>query len=193
MQWIASRAGVNRMNQRCPLPVHLWSRARASRITGYGGEALAHAQGWLVYCIATPAAVEHFLDIPALERATGHQVRITYRRPGGEPLPKADGIIVAPATYNTINKWAAGISDTYALNQLSRTHRPLRSQDRGLAVRQPSTSGQPSIHAQRRRTPTSRNTRPIRPRRVRTTPTPNRWTKCIDAYPWSLAIKALTD
>ncbi|MEU6754574.1 flavoprotein, partial [Spirillospora sp. NPDC046719] len=38
----------------------------------------------------------------------------------GEPRsPKADAIIVAPATYNTINKWAAGISDTYALGILA--------------------------------------------------------------------------
>jgi phosphopantothenoylcysteine synthetase/decarboxylase len=80
---------------------------------------LAHTEGWSVYCVATPAAVEHFLDIPALEHATGHQVRTTYRKPNDEQLPKADGVIVAPATYNTINKWAAGISDTYALNQLA--------------------------------------------------------------------------
>ncbi|MDQ2710057.1 MAG: flavoprotein [Actinomycetota bacterium] len=89
----------------------------ASRMTDM--VTLAHADGWSVYCITTPAAVEHFLDIPVLERATGHQVRTTYRKPGDEPLPRADGVIVAPATYNTINKWAAGISDTYALNQLA--------------------------------------------------------------------------
>lgn len=89
----------------------------ASRITDM--LTLAHAEGWSVYCTATPAAVEYFLDIPALENATGHQVRTTYRKPGDEPLPKADGVIVAPATYNTINKWAVGISDTYALNQLA--------------------------------------------------------------------------
>jgi hypothetical protein len=34
------------------------------------------------------------------------------------PLPPADAIAVAPATYNTINKWAAGISDTLALGIL---------------------------------------------------------------------------
>lgn len=28
-------------------------------------------------------------------------------------------MIVAPATYNTINKWAAGIADTYVLTQLA--------------------------------------------------------------------------
>jgi phosphopantothenoylcysteine synthetase/decarboxylase len=27
--------------------------------------------------------------------------------------------VVAPATYNTINKWAAGISDTYVLSVLA--------------------------------------------------------------------------
>jgi hypothetical protein len=38
----------------------------------------------------------------------------------GEPRsPKADAIIVAPATYNTISKWAAGVSDTYALGILA--------------------------------------------------------------------------
>jgi phosphopantothenoylcysteine synthetase/decarboxylase len=34
-------------------------------------------------------------------------------------LPPADAVIVAPATYNTINKWAAGIADTYVLTQLA--------------------------------------------------------------------------
>lgn len=80
---------------------------------------LAQDDGWLVYCVATPSAVEHFLDIPALEELTGHQVRTTYRKPGDEPLPRADAIIVAPTTYNTINKWAAGIADNYVLNQLA--------------------------------------------------------------------------
>ncbi|MGH3611107.1 MAG: flavoprotein [Pseudonocardia sp.] len=89
----------------------------ASRITDM--ITLSHAENWSVYCVATPAAVEYFLDISALEDAHGHQVRTTYRKPGDEPLPRADGVIVAPATYNTINKWAAGIADTYALNQLA--------------------------------------------------------------------------
>jgi phosphopantothenoylcysteine synthetase/decarboxylase len=80
---------------------------------------LAQDDGWSVYCIATPSAVEHFLDVPALAELSGHQVRTHYRKPGDEPLPRADAIIVAPATYNTINKWAAGIADTYVLNQLA--------------------------------------------------------------------------
>lgn len=80
---------------------------------------LAQDGGWSVHCLSTPTAVEHFLNLPALEDLTGHQVRTTYRKPGDEPLPKADGVIVAPATYNTINKWAAGIADHYVLNQLA--------------------------------------------------------------------------
>lgn len=81
----------------------------------------AQARGWDVHLIATPAALD-FLDRPTLEAQTGHPVRSTYRPPGqprGHSLPPADAIIVAPATYNTINKWARGISDTYALGILA--------------------------------------------------------------------------
>jgi phosphopantothenoylcysteine synthetase/decarboxylase len=34
-------------------------------------------------------------------------------------LPPPDAIAVAPATFNTVNKWAAGISDTLALGLLT--------------------------------------------------------------------------
>ena len=34
-------------------------------------------------------------------------------------LQPGDAVIVAPATYNTINTWAAGIADVYALGQLA--------------------------------------------------------------------------
>ncbi len=80
---------------------------------------LARAAGWSVYCLATPAAVEYFLDVSALAALTGHPVRTTYRTPEDESLPRADAVIVSPATYNTINKWAAGIADNYVLNQLA--------------------------------------------------------------------------
>ena len=80
---------------------------------------LARADGWDVYCLATPAAVEHFLDLPALAELSDHPVRTSYRQPGDEPLPQADAVIVAPATYNTMNKWAAGIADNYVLNLLA--------------------------------------------------------------------------
>jgi phosphopantothenoylcysteine synthetase/decarboxylase len=34
-------------------------------------------------------------------------------------LPRADAIAVAPATFNTVNKWVAVISDTFALGLLN--------------------------------------------------------------------------
>ncbi|WP_020670014.1 flavoprotein [Amycolatopsis nigrescens] len=80
---------------------------------------LAQDAGWSVYCIASPAAVTHFLDLAAIERLTGHPARTGYRKPGDPSLPVPDAVIVAPATYNTINKFAAGIADTYLTTQLA--------------------------------------------------------------------------
>lgn len=79
---------------------------------------LAQQRGWDVHIIATPSALD-FIDTEALEAQTGHPVRSEYRKPGQPRSPKADAIIVAPAIYNTINKWANGISDTYALGLLA--------------------------------------------------------------------------
>lgn len=81
----------------------------------------AQERGWQVHVIATPAALA-FIDRPALEAQTGNPVRSQYRMPGDtaqRSLPNADAIVVAPATYNTINKWALGVSDTYALGVLA--------------------------------------------------------------------------
>ena len=67
-------------------------------------------------CVITTPQGTKFIDIPLLERLTGYPVRSEYKRPE-EPdvLPRADAIVVFPATFNTINKWALGISDTLAL------------------------------------------------------------------------------
>ena len=81
---------------------------------------LACDRGWSVQVIATPAALE-FFDPAVIEAQTGHPVRSQYRKPGEPRSQTADAIIVAPATYNTINKWAHGISDTYALGILAET------------------------------------------------------------------------
>ncbi|SRR6266702_1634182 len=78
----------------------------------------ALARGWGVQVIATATACEHFVDLAGLERLLGEPVRTGYR-PAHEPRIPADAVIVAPATYNTINKWAAGISDTYVLSLLA--------------------------------------------------------------------------
>lgn len=79
---------------------------------------LAHEQGWDV-CVITSPRGRTFIDADKLEAATGHPVRSDYKDPR-EPdvLPAPDALIVAPATTNTINKWAAGISDTLPLGLL---------------------------------------------------------------------------
>lgn len=80
---------------------------------------LAQAGGWDVWLVPTASAV-NFFDVEAMAALTGHPVRARYRLPGeGGKLPPADAVIVAPATYNTINKWAAGIADTHALGMLA--------------------------------------------------------------------------
>lgn len=79
---------------------------------------LAQERDWDVQVIATPAALD-FINSEELEDQTGRPVRSQYRKPGQPRSPRADAIIVAPATYNTINKWANGISDTYALGLLA--------------------------------------------------------------------------
>ena len=87
--------------------------AEVSRLVG-----LAQDRGWEVQVVATPSALA-FLDVPQLELQTSRPVRSEYRGPGEPKSPRADAIIVAPATFNTINKFANGISDTYALGILA--------------------------------------------------------------------------
>ncbi len=99
----------------------LYLIACGGRPAGDVGEFAKHAldQGWDVCVIATPSAVR-FLDPGRLAVLTGHPVRSDYKRPD-EPdiLPPPDAFVVAPATFNTINKLAAGISDTLALGLLN--------------------------------------------------------------------------
>ncbi len=83
--------------------------------------AAAQRRGWDVQVIATPAGLD-FLDVHQVETESGHPVRCDYR--SGEAdrrasLPHATAIVVAPATFNTVNKLAQGISDTYALGVLA--------------------------------------------------------------------------
>ena len=79
---------------------------------------LAIDRGWTVQVIATPSALPIF-DQAAIESLTGSPVRSKYSPPGSPRSRIPDAIAVAPATYNTINKWALGISDTYALGVLA--------------------------------------------------------------------------
>lgn len=78
----------------------------------------AQHDGWDVCLLATPSAMG-FIDAGGLEAQTGHPVRSSYKEPGTpDVLPPPDALIVAPATVNTINKWAYGICDTLPLGIL---------------------------------------------------------------------------
>lgn len=80
---------------------------------------LLQQQGWAVCVIATPRAAG-WIDTAALAAQTGHPLRHDYKQPDDpDTLPPANAIAVVPATFNTINKWAAGISDTFALGILN--------------------------------------------------------------------------
>ncbi len=79
---------------------------------------LAQERGWTVQVVATPAALP-FIDTVELKALTGSAIRSKYLSPGESRSAKADAVIVAPATYNTISKCALGISDTYALGVLA--------------------------------------------------------------------------
>ena len=81
---------------------------------------LAQDRGWTVQVIATPPALD-FFDAAAIADQAGSPVRSQYAKPGAPRSLIPDAILVAPATYNTINKWAQGISDTYALGVLAET------------------------------------------------------------------------
>ena len=79
---------------------------------------LAQAAGWEVCVIATPEAM-HWIDSAMLAELTGYDVRSEYRSAGeAKSLPDADAIAVAPATFNTVNKFRAGIADNMAMGVL---------------------------------------------------------------------------
>ncbi|MFK4226917.1 flavoprotein [Streptomyces sp. NPDC019890] len=92
----------------------------AAGIAGDVGKLItaAQEQNWDVGLVATPPTLG-FIDVQTVEAQTGYPIRSAWRSPGDpRPLPPADAIAVAPATFNTINKWASGISDTLALGIL---------------------------------------------------------------------------
>jgi phosphopantothenoylcysteine synthetase/decarboxylase len=76
---------------------------------------LAGDKGWDTWVIVTPAA-RTFANLDLLQGVSGHPVRDSYRDPhvADEGMPPANAVIVAPASVNTISKWATGICDTLA-------------------------------------------------------------------------------
>ena len=77
------------------------------------------AVGWDV-CVVPTRMGRRFLDTGHLAKLTGHPLRDDYKFPHEEDvLPPADAFVVAPATFNTVNKLALGISDTVWLGLLN--------------------------------------------------------------------------
>ncbi len=69
--------------------------------------------------IPTPQAMK-FIDLPTLEQQTSFPVRAEYEPDStAAALPPPDAMLVCPATFNTINKWAYGLADTLALALLT--------------------------------------------------------------------------
>ncbi|MEU8075156.1 flavoprotein [Catellatospora citrea] len=81
---------------------------------------LAQEQSWTVSVTATQAALS-FINTADLEQVSGNPVRTDYGSPSGtvRMVRPIDALIIAPATYNTINKIACGIADTYVLTSVA--------------------------------------------------------------------------
>ena len=75
------------------------------------------AAGWDVSVVATYAALP-WLDQDQVEQVTGYPVRLEFRAPDQPKLPRPDVVIAAPATFNSLNKLAAGLADNYAASLL---------------------------------------------------------------------------
>ena len=74
--------------------------------------------GWRVVVFSTPFGTR-FADAGDLERLTGQPVRSEYRMPGtGSPVPPADAVLACPLTFNSVNKFAHGHADNFAIGLL---------------------------------------------------------------------------
>ncbi|GLZ00756.1 flavoprotein [Actinoplanes sp. NBRC 103695] len=151
---------------------------------------LAQHDGWTVRLVATPTGAG-FVDVDALAAQSGAAVRSGYRAAGesGPRSSTADAVIVAPATYNTINKLAFGINDTYALNVVAEAigrGRPvvvIPFVNTALATRHPFRNA----------------VRALREEGVRIVFGPGQWEphepgtgdERIDSFPWHLALKQI--
>jgi phosphopantothenoylcysteine synthetase/decarboxylase len=99
--------------------LYLVSCATSSTPLVYDVLSAARAAGWDVHVILTPSA-RPFVDEERLTLMSGHKVWSEFQRPGEPDIwPPADAVVVFPASFNTLNKWALGISDTFALSWLN--------------------------------------------------------------------------
>ena len=74
--------------------------------------------GWQVVVFSTPLGAR-FTDPDELEKLTGQPVRTDYRMPGtAKELPPADAVLACPLTFNSVNKFAHGHADNFAVGLL---------------------------------------------------------------------------
>jgi phosphopantothenoylcysteine synthetase/decarboxylase len=79
---------------------------------------MLQAAAWRVVVFATPLGTR-FVDTGQLEILTGLAVRSEYRMPGtGAPIPPADAVLACPLTFNSVNKFAHGHADNFAIGLL---------------------------------------------------------------------------
>lgn len=76
-------------------------------------------RGWEPYPALSEAATE-WCDLEAVAEAADAAPRTARRGPGEpDPWPRADAVLAAPLTFNTINKWAGGTNDSLILGLLN--------------------------------------------------------------------------
>lgn len=79
---------------------------------------MCQAAGWQIMVFSTPHGLR-FADVAELEQLTGSPVRSEYRMPGtGAPTPQADAVLACPLTFNSLNKFAHGHADNFAIGLL---------------------------------------------------------------------------
>jgi phosphopantothenoylcysteine decarboxylase len=68
---------------------------------------------WETYVVGSPSSAA-WIDV---DTQSDLNMRFEFRKPTqGKRTPPADALVVCPATFNTTNKIAAGITDNYAVS-----------------------------------------------------------------------------
>ena len=79
---------------------------------------LLQSAGWRVVTFSTPTGIR-FADVAELEGLTGKPVRSEYRMPGtGSRTPLAEVVLACPLSFNSVNKFAHGHADNFAVGLL---------------------------------------------------------------------------
>jgi Flavoprotein len=79
---------------------------------------LLQGAGWRVVAFSTPIGTR-FAELDELERLTGEPIRWEYRMPGtGSRTPPPDLVLACPLSFNSVNKFAHGHADNFAVGLL---------------------------------------------------------------------------